>query len=81
MISQKNKQGWRNPWVIGLGLIVLSGVLTNARMVWNVVHNPMRLLDDSYSVKAHNQYDAKWVQQQSERSTLGWKMDIHSSKG
>ncbi len=80
MISQKNKQGWRNPWVIGLGLVVLSGVLTNARMVWNVVNYPMRLLDDNYSVKAHNQYDAKWVQQQSERSTLGWKANIHSSQ-
>jgi len=80
MISQKNKQGWRNPWVIGLALIVLSGVLTNARMVWNVVHYPMRLLDDDYSVKSHNQYDAKWVQQQSERSTLGWNVNIHSSQ-
>ncbi len=80
MISQKNKQAWRNPWVIGLALVVLSGVLTNARMVWNVVNYPMRLLDDNYSVKAHNQYDAKWVQQQSERSTLGWQAHIHSSQ-
>jgi len=80
MISQKNKQAWRNPWVIGLALVVLSGVLTNARMLWNVVHYPMRLLDDNYSVKAHNQYDAKWVQQQSERSTLGWQANIHSTQ-
>ncbi len=80
MISQKNKQGWKNPWVIGLAAVVLSGVLINARMLWNVAHNPMRLLDDNYSVKSHNQYDAKWVQQQAERSTLGWQARIHSTQ-
>jgi len=78
MISQKNKQGWRNPWVIGLLAVVLAGVLTNARMLWNVLHHPTRLLDDNYNVKAHNQYDAKWVQQQAERSTLGWQAKLHS---
>ncbi len=78
MISQKHKQGWRNPWVIGLLLLVFAGVLSNARMVWNVMHYPMRLLDDNYSVKAHNQYDAKWLQQQAERSTLGWQAKLRS---
>lgn len=78
MISQKNKQGWRNPWVLGLLAIVLSGVLINGRFLWNVFHHPTRLLDDNYSVKAHNQYDAKWVQQQAERSTLGWQAKLHS---
>ena len=78
MFSQKNKQAWRNPWVIGLLLIVLAGVLSNAKMIWNVIHNPTRVLDDNYSVKAHNQYDAKWMQQQAERSTLGWKAKLHS---
>jgi nitrogen fixation protein FixH len=78
MISQKNKQGWRNPWVLGLLVIVLAGVLINIRMVWNVLNHPTRVLDDHYSVKAHNQYDAKWVQQQAERSTLGWQARIHS---
>lgn len=78
MISQKNKQGWRNPWVLGLLAVILSGVLINARMLWNVLHHPTRLLDDNYSVKAHNQYDAKWVQEQAERSTLGWQAKLHS---
>jgi hypothetical protein len=78
MISQKNKQGWRNPWLLGLLVIVLAGVLINGRMLWNVLTHPMRLLDDHYSVKSHNQYDAKWLQQQAERSTLGWQARIHS---
>ena len=78
MISQKNKQGLRNPWLLGLIVIVLSGVLINGRMLWNVMNHPTRVLDDHYSVKAHNQYDAKWLQQQAERSTLGWQARIHS---
>src|SRR5512145_1087869 len=78
MISQKNKQAWRNPWVFGLAAIVLSGVLINARMLWNVINNPVRLLDEDYSVKKHNQYDAKWLQQQAGRSTLGWLAKMHS---
>lgn len=78
MISQRNKQGWRNPWVLGLLAIVLSGVLINGRMLWNMLHHPMRLLDDHYTVKDHNRYDAKWLQQQAERSTLGWKVKLNS---
>lgn len=78
MFSQKHKQGWRNPWVLGLLAIILSGVLINGRMLWSVLNHPMRLLDDNYSVKAHNQHDAKWVQQQAERSTLGWQAELHS---
>ena len=77
MISQKNK-GWRNPWVLGLLAIILAGVVINARMLWNVIHHPYRLLDDDYNVKKHNQFDAKWVQQQAERSTLGWQAKLHS---
>lgn len=80
MISQKNSKGWRNPWVFGLLAIMLSGVLINARFLWNVLSHPVRVLDDNYSVKAHNKYDAKWVQQQAERSTLGWKTSLHSSQ-
>jgi nitrogen fixation protein FixH len=36
------------------------------------------LLDEDYNVKKHNQYDAKWVQQQAERSTLAWQAKLHS---
>ena len=78
MISQKNKQGWRNPWVFGLLAVMLSGVLINARFLWNVLHHPTRVLDDNYTVREHNKYDAKWLQEQAERSTLGWKTRLTS---
>ncbi len=78
MISQKNKQGWRNPWVLLFLALVLSGVLINGRMLWNMISHPMRLLDEHYTVRDHNRYDAKWLQQQAERSTLGWQAKLHS---
>lgn len=78
MISQKNKQGWRNPWVLGLLVVIIAGVLINARMLWNVLHHPTRLLDENYSVRGHNQHDAKWIQQQAERTTLGWQARLYS---
>ncbi len=78
MFSQKNKQGWRNPWVLLLLTLVASGVMINGRMLWNMVHHPMRLLDEHYTVKDHNRYDAKWLQEQAERSTLGWKTHLES---
>lgn len=80
MISQKNKQGWRNPWVFGLLAVILSGVLINGKFLWNVFHTPVRILDDHYSVREHNKYDAKWIQEQAERSTLGWQTHLSSSQ-
>ncbi|MDD2722097.1 MAG: FixH family protein [Gallionella sp.] len=78
MLSQKNKQGWRNPWVFGLLAVILSGVLINAKFFWNVTQHPTRILDENYSVKSHNKYDAKWLQEQAERTTLGWQTKLHS---
>jgi len=77
MFSQRHK-GWRNPWIISLLLIILSGVLINAKFFMNTIEYPVRVLDDDYSVKKHEQFDAKWIQQQSARSTLGWQVKIHS---
>ena len=78
MILQKYIQGWRNPWVLGLAAIVLSSVLINVCMLWNVIGTPVRLLDDNYSVKDHDNNNAKWVQQQAERTTLGWQAKLYS---
>ena len=78
MISQKNKQGWRNPWVLGLSAIILSGVLINVYLLWWVLKSPVRLLDEVYSVKEHNKHDAKWVQQQADRTALGWQARLYS---
>ncbi len=79
MISQKNKQGWRNPWVFALVAIILVALLNNGRMLWDAFHHRVRMLDESYSVKSHKD-EAKWVQQQAERTTLGWQASLRSAQ-
>jgi nitrogen fixation protein FixH len=78
MISQSNKQGLRNPWMLGFAAIVLCGVLVNVYLLWTVMRSPVRLLDDAYSVKNHGKQDAKWVQQQAGRTSLGWEARLRS---
>ena len=77
MISQKNKQGWRNPWVFALAAIIVIALLNNGRMIWNAMNHRVRMLDEHYSVKSRKE-EAKWVQQQAERTTLGWQARLHS---
>jgi len=77
MFSQKHK-GWRNPWIASLLMIMLAGVLINIRFFMNTIEHPVRVLDDDYNVKKHEQYDAKWVERQIERSTLGWQVKLRS---
>ena len=76
MISQKNK-GWLNPWVFGLVAILAVALLKNVHIIWDASHHNVRMLDDNYSVKSHKE-EAKWVQQQAERTTLGWQVKLHS---
>ena len=79
MISQKNKQGWRNPWVLVLIVIILVALANNGRMLIDASEHKPRMLDDSYSVKSKKE-EAKWVQQQAERSTLGWQATLRSNQ-
>lgn len=76
MISQRNK-GWRNPWVFALAAILAVALLKNVQIIWDASHHRVRMLDENYSVKSHKD-EAKWVQQQSERTTLGWQAKLHS---
>lgn len=51
MISQENKAGFRNPWLLGmLGLIVLVlGV--NSAFIWYATHNRSSLVERDYKTK------------------------------
>lgn len=77
MISQNNKQGWRNPWLLALIVIILIALANNGRMLWDAAHHRPRMLDETYNVKSHKE-EAKWVQQQAERTTLGWQAALRS---
>lgn len=78
MFSQKSSKWWRNPWVIGMFLIVMTSLAVNGRMIWNAMNSDHRWLDKDYKVKDHHRHGAEWVEQERRRSALGWGAHLHS---
>lgn len=77
LISQKNKQGLRNPWVAGLAVVLLVAVLANSKMIWSAFHVQVRLLDENFSVKDHKTLPTE-AEQDAQRYVGGWKASLHS---
>ncbi len=75
MISQENKKGLRNPWLLGMiGLIVLVlGV--NGAFVWFAMHNRSTLVDRDYSTK-NRKTNAAVVSGLQEQKALAWRTTI-----
>lgn len=75
MISQHNKKGIRNPWLLGmLGLIILVlGV--NGTFIWFATHNRSTLVDRDYSTKDRKS-NAAVVNDLQEQKALAWKTTI-----
>lgn len=78
MISQHSNKWWRNPWVIGMFLIVVTSLVVNGRLIWNSMHSLPQTLDKDYKVKDHHRAGADWVDQQRSRTALGWVAHLHS---
>lgn len=79
MISQENKKGLRNPWLLGMiGLIILVlGV--NGTFIWLATHNRSTLVDRDYSTKDRKSNDAV-VSDLQEQKALAWKTSIRQPK-
>ncbi|OGS94659.1 MAG: hypothetical protein A3H31_11570 [Gallionellales bacterium RIFCSPLOWO2_02_FULL_57_47] len=79
MISQENKNGLRNPWLLGMiGLIILVlGV--NGTFIWFAMHNRSTLVDRDYSTKDRKTNSAVMSDLQ-EQKTLAWKATIKQPK-
>lgn len=79
MISQHNKKGIRNPWLLGmLGLIILVlGV--NGTFIWFATHNRSTLVDRDYSTKDRKS-NAAVVNDLQEQQALAWKTIIKQPK-
>lgn len=79
MISQKNKEGFRNPWPLGMiGLIVLVlGV--NGTFMWFASHNRSTLVDRDYSTKDRKS-NAALIGDLQEKKALAWKTTMKLPK-
>ena len=75
MISQSQKSGLRNPWLLGLlGLIGL--VLTvNATFIWLATHNKSTLVDREYKTK-DRKTNAEYLSELGSHQALAWRTEI-----
>ena len=79
MLSQKNKQNWRNPWFVGLIGIVVTAVLVNTVLIWKAYHNRSTLVDHEYST-LDRKSETETIDDIQAQSALGWKVTIKLPK-
>lgn len=79
MVSQDNKKGLRNPWLLGmLGLIVVAlGV--NGAFIWLATHNRSTLVDRDHNTK-DRKTNAAVVSDLQEQKALAWKTTVKQPK-
>ncbi|MCX7163484.1 MAG: FixH family protein [Betaproteobacteria bacterium] len=79
MISQSNKSGLRNPWLLGLlGLIVLV-LAVNATFIWLATHNRSTLVDREYKTK-DRKTNAEFLSELGTHQALAWRTAIRKPK-
>ena len=77
LISQSNKQAFRNPWVLGwLGLLIFV-LLVNAGMITTAYMTSPGLVDKDYYEKGRDQ-EENMLKKRAARNALGWsfKLDL-----
>jgi hypothetical protein len=79
MLSQKNKQNWRNPWFVGIIGVVVTAVLVNTVLIWKAYHNRSTLVDHEYSTNDRKS-DTETIDDIQAQNTLAWKVIIKQPK-
>ena len=75
IFSQSNKQGMRNPWVIGWLTLLILVFGVNAGMVVTAVATNPGLVDKDYYERGRN-VEREYLQRAAERTALGWVVDF-----
>ncbi|VAX13150.1 hypothetical protein MNBD_GAMMA24-2551 [hydrothermal vent metagenome] len=76
-ISQANKEGMRNPWVLGWIALVTVVLLVNALMITLAVVSNSGLVEDDYYQKGQD-LERNFIKKRTARHALGWnfKLDV-----
>lgn len=79
MISQENKNGLRNPWLLGMigAIVLVLGV--NSIFIWFAAHNRSTLVDRDYSTK-DRKTNAAVLNDLQDQKALAWKTTIKQPK-
>jgi len=79
MISQHNKKGMRNPWLLGIIVLIILVLGVNGAFIWFATHNRSTLVDRDYSTKDRKS-NAAVINELQEQKALAWKTTIKQPK-
>ncbi len=79
MLSQKNKDGLRNPWFLGMLGVVATAVLVNSVLVWYALHGRSSLVDHEYSTKDRKS-DTETLGDIQAHNALAWQVTVKPPK-
>ena len=79
MISQENKNGLRNPWLLGMMALIIVVLGVNGTFIWLASHNRSTLVDRDYSTKDRKS-NATVLSDLQEQKALAWKATISQPK-
>lgn len=75
MISQNNKQSWRNPWFLGMIGVILTVLLVNGVLIWYSLHHRSTLVDRDYNTK-NRKTDTETIKSIEAQNALAWKISV-----
>jgi nitrogen fixation protein FixH len=76
VISQEQKSGWKNPWLLGILVLVIIVLAVNAGLIWMASHNGSALVDREYKAK-NRKTGAEFLSELGSKQALGWKATIN----
>lgn len=75
MISQENRNGLRNPWLLGMIGAIVVVFMVNGAFVWFATNNRSTLVDKDYSTK-DRKTNAAVISELQEQKMLAWQTTI-----
>lgn len=79
MISQERKSGLRNPWLLGLLVLILLVLSVNASFIWFATHNQSTLVDREYKTK-DRKTNTQMLSELGRQQALAWQTTIDKPK-
>jgi nitrogen fixation protein FixH len=79
MISQDHKSGLRNPWLLGMLLLIVIVLAVNATFIWYATHNQSVLVDREYKTK-DRKTNTQMLSELGRQQALGWQTSINKPK-
>jgi len=79
MISQENKKGIKNPWVLSIVALIVIVLAVNATFIWYATHNKSTLVERDYKTK-DRKGNEEVLTELRQQQALGWQVSLNKPK-